>query len=118
MRPSHGMVATQPDLQMIVLFEEFPNRDDVKERRKASALTAVLLWQWRAISARRREFLAPMAPAGGGGAAPAAGPLTERWARRVLTLFARHASLLRPLGAAGKLQLIKVQDSVRPAGAP
>jgi len=41
-----------------------------------------------------------------------AGALVERMAARLLVFFARHAALLRPLGAAGKLQL--AQAPLRP----
>jgi hypothetical protein len=42
-----------------------------------------------------------------------AGALVERMAARLLVFFARHAALLRPLGAAGRLQLAQA----RPLGA-
>jgi len=40
-----------------------------------------------------------------------AGALVERMAARLLVFFARHAALLRPLGAAGKLQLAQARPS-------
>lgn len=58
------------------------------------------------------DFLAKFSPSpspgSAGAAASFAGALVERMAGRVLVFFVRHASLLRPLSQAGKVQLAKV----------
>ena len=59
------------------------------------------------------DFLAKFSPSPSPSSASAAtsfaGALVERMAGRVLVFFVRHASLLRPLSQAGKVQLAKVR---------
>jgi len=78
---------------------------------QASLLLTNLL---RLVLVRSSEFLSAFLPPPGPGSASVATPLVDRFASRVLVLFARHASLLRPLSQAGKLQLAKVRRGGRP----
>ncbi|CAK0784167.1 hypothetical protein CVIRNUC_007370 [Coccomyxa viridis] len=65
----------------------------------------------RHISHCRVDLLSKFSPSPSPGSAAAAasfaGALVERMAGRVLVFFVRHASLLRPLSQAGKVQLAK-----------
>ena len=54
------------------------------------------------------KFSPSPSPGSAAAAASFAGALVERMAGRVLVFFVRHASLLRPLSQAGKVQLAKV----------
>ncbi len=56
----------------------------------------------------RVEYLSKFSPSPSSPSASFAGALVERMAGRVLVFFVRHASLLRPLSQAGKVQLAKV----------
>ena len=55
------------------------------------------------------KFSPSPSPGSAAAAASFAGALVERMAGRVLVFFVRHASLLRPLSQAGKVQLAKVR---------
>lgn len=55
----------------------------------------------------RTEFLSKFVPIPSPNVPSCAAALVERMASRLLLFFARHASLVRPLGAKGKLQLAK-----------
>lgn len=57
---------------------------------------------------RRVEYLTKFSPSPSSASASFAGALVERMAGRILMFFVRHASLLRPLSQAGKVQLAKV----------
>ncbi len=63
------------------------------------------------MNGHRAEYLNKFSPAASAAAVSFAGALVERMAARVLVFFVRHASLLRPLGQAGKLQLAQVRPS-------
>ncbi len=54
------------------------------------------------------EYLSKFSPSVSSPSASFAGALVERMAGRILVFFVRHASLLRPLSQAGKVQLAKV----------
>ena len=54
------------------------------------------------------KFSPSPSPSSAAAGASFAGALVERMAGRVLVFFVRHASLLRPLSQAGKVQLAKV----------
>ncbi len=56
----------------------------------------------------RVEYLSKFSPSVTSPSASFAGALVERMAGRILVFFVRHASLLRPLSQAGKVQLAKV----------
>lgn len=56
----------------------------------------------------RVEYLSKFSPSPSSPGASFAGALVERMAGRILVFFVRHASLLRPLSQAGKVQLAKV----------
>lgn len=56
----------------------------------------------------RVEFLSKFSPVPSPHVASFAAALVERMARRVLAFFVRHASLIRKISHAGKLQLAKV----------
>lgn len=60
------------------------------------------------MCACRVEYLSKFSPPPSSSTASFGGALTERMAGRILLFFMRHASLLRPLSQAGKLQLAKV----------
>jgi hypothetical protein len=57
---------------------------------------------------RRVEYLSKFSPAPSTNPASFGGQLVERMAARVMVFFMRHASLVRPLSSAGKVQLAKV----------
>ncbi|CAL8469379.1 g8920 [Coccomyxa elongata] len=61
----------------------------------------------RHIALCRVEYLSKFSPPPSSSTASFGGALTERMAGRILLFFMRHASLLRPLSQAGKLQLAK-----------
>lgn len=56
----------------------------------------------------RSEYLSHFHPPPSPSVASFVSALTERMASRVLLFFVRHASLVRPLSAEGKLRLAKV----------
>ena len=58
------------------------------------------------------KFSPSPSPSSAAAGASFAGALVERMAGRVLVFFVRHASLLRPLSQAGKVQLAKVRAPV------
>ena len=60
---------------------------------------------------RRVEYLTKFSPSPSSASASFAGALVERMAGRILMFFVRHASLLRPLSQAGKVQLAKVSPT-------
>ncbi len=55
----------------------------------------------------RAEFLSKFVPPPSPSVPSCVSSLAERMAGRLLSVFVRHAALLRPLGPAGKLQLAK-----------
>lgn len=57
----------------------------------------------------RVEYLSKFSPPPSSATASFGGALVERMAGRIVLFFMRHASLLRPLSHAGKLQLAKVR---------
>lgn len=59
----------------------------------------------------RVEYLSKISPAPASNAGSFGGALVERMAGRILVFFMRHASLLRPLSQAGKVQLAKVSPA-------
>ncbi|KAF5842008.1 hypothetical protein DUNSADRAFT_9888 [Dunaliella salina] len=59
------------------------------------------------ISHFRSEFLSKFVPLPSPNVPSCVGALVERMAARLLIFFVRHASLVRPLGHVGKLQLAK-----------
>ena len=60
----------------------------------------------------RSEYLSHFHPAPSPSVASFVSALTERMASRVLLFFVRHASLVRPLSAEGKLRLAKVSPAL------